>query len=254
MKTSYSQKSIKLFIAVFLLCIINRSFANNDGIYSKNDTIPAGFDIKEASFLLPQALPKYRYSSAIYLLNVVIPPDWTHDIIKAPMFMYAAKYTLPFGFNLQASMATLFISYRLNFGPFYNFSIDNYHFAAGYQVAFNFGFLNEFGFNTTLNGWEQQPSLTVGYSFKKMALTLRGDLYYTNSFNVTEGHNTVKYKNGYFNGYSITTSLEQRLWKNHVMSFGFKFNYVKYHVIAWPAFPVNNYRYAVPEFSMGLNF
>lgn len=254
MKTSYSQASIKLFIVVLLSCIFNCSFANDNSINAKNDTIPAGFDIKEESFLLPQALPKYKYSSAIYLLNVVIPSDWTHDIIKAPMFMYAAKYTLPYGFNVQASLATLFISNRLNFGPFWNYSINNYHFGAGYQVAYNFGILNEFGFNTTLTLWEQQPSVAFGYSFKTMALTVRGDLYYTNSLNQTSGHNTIKFPAKFLNGYSITTSIEQRLWKNRVMSFGFKFNYLRYHIIAWPAFPVNQYRYIVPEFQLGLNF
>jgi hypothetical protein len=244
MKINYRNIYFKFFLVIILVCMFKNNYAGDNSFNTKKDTVPAGFDIKNASFLLPQPLAKGKYSSALYLLNVVIPSDWTHDIIKAPMFCYAAKYTLPYGFNLQASLATLFVSNRINFGPFWNYSINNYHFGIGYQV----------GYNTTLTGWEQQPSLTVGYSFKTMAITVRGDLYYTNAFYVTSGHNTIPYTDGYVNGYSITTSLEQRLWKNRVMSFGFKFNYLRYHILAWPAFPVNKYSYVVPEFQLGLNF
>ena len=212
-----------------------------------------GFDIKNSSFLLPQPLPKGKYYQSLFLAYVVVPKDWTTETITAPMFGYAGKYTLPYGFNLQASFATLIISYRLNFGPFWNYSVDNFHFGAGYQVAFNYGVLNQFGFNTVLNIWEQQPSLSAGYSFKEMAVILRGDMYLTSSLHETQGGYTVAYPS-FLNGYSVTGTLEQRLWKNHLMSFGVKMNYLKYHLIAWPAFPVNQYRYWVPEFDLGLSF
>jgi len=48
--------------------------------------------------------------------------------------------------------------------------------------------------------------------------------------------------------------LEQRLWANRLFSFGVKVAHIKYHIVAWPAFPVNNYRYYVPEFQLGLKF
>ena len=121
-------------------------------------------------------------------------------------------------------------------------------------MAFNFGILQQFGFNTILTGWEQQPSLTLGYSFEKSAVTVRGDVYYTNSFHLSEGSNVISFTDGGLNGYSVTTSLEQRLWKDRVISFGVKINYVRYHILAWPTFPVNSYRYYVPEFQVGLKF
>ena len=223
---------------------------------AQKTTSPASdsFDIRNSSFLLPQHLPAGKYYQNASLLYVVVPKDWTTATISAPMLSYAGKYTLPYGFNMQASLATLFISYRLNLGPFWNYSINQFHFGAGYQVAFNYGFLNQFGFNTTLNIWEQQPSLAAGYSFKETAVTLRGDLYWTNSIYQTQGGHTVPYTNSFINGYSVMASLEQRLWRNRLMSFGVKLNYLKYHIIAWPAFPVNQYQYWVPEFHLGLSF
>src|SRR5688500_12309074 len=179
MKRTSRPTCIIVFLAAILSITASSCFAKERHFNPQQDTIPDGFNVKNASFLLPQALPPYKFSSALYLLNIVTPKDWTLDNIKAPMICYAAKYTLPRGFNVQGSLSTLFISNRINLGPFWNYSDNNFHLGIGYQVAFNYGLLNQFGFNTTLTGWEQQPSVTLGYSFKTMALTLRGDLYYT---------------------------------------------------------------------------
>lgn len=213
------------------------------------------FDIRDHSFLLPQALPSGKYSHAIYLLYVVPPKDWTLDAVVAPMFSYMGKYTLPKGFNVQGGIASLIISNRLNAGPFWNYEAGNFCFGAGFQIAYNFGFLNQFGFNTVLTGWESQPSLTAGYRFKNTAVTVRGDVYHALDLRLSEGGNVIAAKEvPFLNGYSIMTSFEQRLTKKRVMSLGLKMSYLRYTVIAWPALPVNRYRYWMPEFHIGWNF
>jgi hypothetical protein len=213
------------------------------------------FDIRTVSFLLPQAQRAGKYQQSFYIQYLVLPRDWITTILKAPVLYYTGKYTLPYGFNLQASLATLFISNRINLGPFWNYSFnDHYHLALGYQVVFNYGFLNQFGFTTQLTGWEQQPSVTLGYSWKTMALILRTDLYWSNGFHVSEGKFTIPYTNSFINGYSFNANLEQRLVKNKIMSVGVKLYNCKYNFIAWPAFPVNSYRYWFPEFQIGLEF
>ena len=226
------------------------------GIAQEKDTVSrkSGYDIRTGSFLLPQRLPPGKYSHAIYILYVIPPKDWTLDVVVAPMFNYTGKYTLPKGFNLQGSISSLIISNRLNAGPFWNYTSNNFHLGVGYQVAFNFGVLRQFGFNTVLTGWEQQPSITAGYNFGKTALTVRGDLYYTTKLSLSEAGNVISNNDPFLNGYSVLTSFEQRLTKNRVMSLGFKINYLRYHIIAWPALPVNQYRYFMPEFQLGLNF
>ncbi len=235
-----------LGLLVLLTTTVNTLHAQNQ------DT--AAFDIRDHSFLLPQVRPAGKYSHAIYLLYVVPPKDWTLDAIVAPMFNYTGKYTLPKGFNVQGGVSSLIISNRFNLGPFWNYSNGNFHFGVGYQVAFNFGILNQFGFNTTLTGWETQPSLAAGYSFGKTALTIRGDLYNTLDISVSEGGNTISNNETFINGYSVTTSFEQRLTKKRVLSIGFKMNYLRYHIVAWPALPASKYRYFMPEFQVGWNF
>ena len=220
----------------------------------------SGYDIRTGSFLLPQRLPSGKYSHSINILYVVPPKDWTLDAVVAPMFNYTGKYTLPKGFNLQGGISTLIISNRINAGPFWNYSIGKYHFGVGYQIAFNLGILRQFGYNTILTGWESQPSLTVGYNFGKTALTIRGDLYNTLSISLNEAGNKLSSTDSFINGYSVTTSFEQRLHNNkktnkvRVMSLGFKVNYLRYHIIAWPALPASQYRYIMPEFQIGWNF
>ena len=234
--------------------MIQGAYAQDKSTAIAKDTLDS-FDIRNGSYLLPQRLPAGKYHHQLSIFYVLVPKDWSLDNVNAPMFNYSAKYTLPYGFNLQANVATLFVSNRFNAGPFWNYTLnDHCHFGIGYQVAYNLGILKEFGFNTVLTGWEQQPSLTMGYSFKKSAIMLRGDGYYVSTLNLSEGGNVIKYKVGKWNGYSLTASVEQRLWKDRVMSIGVKVNYVRYHILAWPAFPVNNYRYYVPEFQLGLKF
>ncbi len=211
------------------------------------------FNIYKASFFLPQPLPGGHYSSSISVLYVVTPKDWTLDNITAPMFSYQAKYTLPKGFNAQASLTSLIISNRITLGPYWDYKFDDNYVGFGWNVAWNYGRLNKFGFATTLTGWEQQPSVSYGHAFAKTALTLRGDLYWTNALYITEGKHTLSASGGMINGYSFSATFEQKLYKNRAITLGLKLDYVRYHIIAWPAFPVNGKRYLMPEFQVGIN-
>jgi hypothetical protein len=239
--------SLKALLFIIFLLLFSQQWCKAQ--QNKTDS----FNITQASFLLPQPMPKGVYKHAIAIHYIVPPTIWTLDMIKAPMFNYSAKYSLPKDFSLQGELSTLFISNRLSAGPFWSYKKNDWYAGLGYQIAFNYGVLKQFGYNTTLTGWEQQPSITVGYSFGKTALILRGDMYYTNDITFNESGHKIKNNEGFINGYSITTSFEQRIYKNHVMSLGLKINYLRYHVIAWPALPVNNYRYFFPEFHLGFN-
>ncbi|MFI5155314.1 MAG: hypothetical protein ACHQEM_03985 [Chitinophagales bacterium] len=252
-------RSLKLIFSslafvIFFSCLSFFACAQDKLPAPAQDNADDGFDIRNSSFFLPQPHIKGKYFQNVSLQYVVVPKDWTTQDITAPMLAYSGKYTLPYGFDLQASLATLFISYRTTLGPFWNYSADHFHFGAGWQVVFNYGFLNQFGLNTVISGWEQQPSLIAGYSFKKMALTLRGDLSWINSIYEKQGGHTVPYTTSFLNGYTLMVTLEQRLWKNRLMSFGVKLDNLRFHIIAWPAYPVNQYRYWFPEFHLGLSF
>lgn len=242
-----------MMITVLTACSISGGYGQKEGGSVAKDSV-GEFDIKNLSFLLPQPLPAGKYSHALAVYNVIVPKDWALDNIQAPFFNYSGKYTLPHGFNLQGSLSTLIISNQIKLGPFWNYSVDHYHFGIGYQVVFDYGVLNQFGFKTILTGWEHHPAVVAGYSFKKSAIILRADMYYTSVLHLNEGGNVLTVSNGFRNGYGLTATLEERLWANRLFSFGIKVARIKYHLVAWPAFPVNDYRYYVPEFQLGLKF
>lgn len=221
--------------------------------YSQKKIQSDSFNIYQASFALPQPQPGGHYTSSISVLYVVTPKDWTLDNVTAPMFSYQAKYSLPKGFNAQAGLTSLIISNRIYLGPYWNYKMDDNYIGLGWQVAWNYGRLNQFGFATTLTGWEQQPSIAFGHAFAHTAVTVRADLYWTNALYISEDKNVLSAANGFINGYSFTASFEQKLYKNRAMIIGLKMDYVQYHIIAWPAFPVNGKRYWMPEFQIGLN-
>jgi hypothetical protein len=242
---NHLKRPVLLLFGLFFICLFS---------FGQKKKQTDSFDIYKASFNLPQPLPGGHYSSSISVLYVVTPKDWTNDVIVAPMFYYQAKYTLPKGFNLQASLASLFISNRITLGPFYNHKLENDNYVGlGWQVVFNYGILNHFGFNTTVTGWEQQPSVTFGHAFKKTALALRADLYWTNKLNFVEGKVVIPSPPSFINGYGLTATFEQKLYKNRALTLGLTMAYERYNIIAWPAFPVNQKRYWVPTFQVGLN-
>ena len=90
----------------------------------------------------------------------------------------------------------------------------------GWNVAWNYGRLNQFGFATTLTGWEQQPSISFGHVFAHTAVTFRADLYVTSVLYITEDKNTLTTANSFINGYSFSANFEQKLYKNRAINFG----------------------------------
>jgi hypothetical protein len=211
------------------------------------------FDIRNESFLLPQAQPKWKYSQAISFTYINLPEDWTLNKINAPIFGYSGKFSLPAGFNFQSTLSTMIISNRLEFGPFWNYSADHYHFGLGWQAAYSLGFLNQLGYNTKVTSWEQEPTFVVGHSFRKFSLVIRGNLYLTNSIQFIEGDHKLPQYHTLFNGYAISGSFEQRIYKNKVVQLTLKINSIRYSFIAWPVFPGDQSRYLVPEFKIGIN-
>jgi hypothetical protein len=247
---SFMKSAIIFFHSVLIICFFAKNVLAQETIASGNANRDS-FDIKTASFFLPHSVSRNGYQHAISANFVVLPKDWTLDAINAPMFFYEGKYSFTNGIDLQGSLATLFISNRVLLGPFWHHTVGNYHFGAGYQVAFNYGFLNHFGYKSRLIIWETQPSVSVGYSFEKTALTFKFSLCHTNSIHETHGGHTINYNESFVNGYTGSLHYEQRLTRNKIIFLGFKLDNFRYHIIAWPAFPVNGFQYWIPEIQIG---
>src|SRR4051812_22911888 len=76
-----------LFLLILLFGTSQNNFAQENKSVATKEAVDE-FNIKTASFLLPQALPEWKFSHAFSIYYVVPPKDWTLDMVKAPFLNY----------------------------------------------------------------------------------------------------------------------------------------------------------------------
>ncbi len=210
------------------------------------------FDIVSASMYYPHRLNSGEFSMELALSQVKLPFDWLETAIQAPLFHFHALYGLPKGFSLDGRVSTLFVSNQIAVGPHWSYQKKNVSFNVGYDVGYTFGQLNQFGFASSANSWINYPNLSIGYTFKDVAFTLKGEWVVVTAFTTKQGDNEISTEKNFSNGYSIGLYMEQRIHKDKVLVLGLKNSYAKYHYMAWPAFSTFNRFYSIPEFYIGL--
>jgi hypothetical protein len=204
------------------------------------------------TFHIPGPYPKGTFRQTIWVNSFFMPTDLTNVAIGAPMFNYSARYSFGKGWGAEGTFSTLFVSNRLSAGPSWSTNYKKFHFGFTYFIGYNLGVLNDFGFATVLTAWNQTPTASFGYRFNKSALTLKFGWEYFGNVDYRTGSNSVKMEQRVFNGWFTRIVMEQKLWKNHTASFSVCFNRMNFVMLAWPAYPVNNKRYLIPEVSMGI--
>jgi hypothetical protein len=213
---------------------------------------PDTFDIVSASVYFPHRLPSGQFSMEVAMSQVKLPFDWLETAIQAPLFHFHALYGLPKGFSLDGRFSTLFVSNQIAIGPHWSYQKSHVSFNVGYDVGYTFGQLNQFGFASSANSWINYPNLSVGYKFKDVAFTLKGEWVVVTAFSTKQGDNEISTEKNFSNGYTIGLYMEQRIHKDKVLVLGLKNSYAKYHYMAWPAFTTFNRFYNIPEFYIGL--
>lgn len=194
------------------------------------------FDITNASLYYPHRYKPKELKMEAALSQVKIPFDWVEQAVQAPLFHFHANYGLPKNFSIDGRFSTLIISNQISLGPRWNYQKDKFSLNLGYDLAFAFGFLNQFGFNTSVTTWTNIPNLSVGYRIGEIAFTLKGEVSVITAFTSKQGENVVESDRNVNNGYTIGLYMEQRVSKNKVLVLGLKNSYAKYHFIGWAAF------------------
>lgn len=210
------------------------------------------FDIAKASLYYPHRFETGKWGMEVAISQVKLPFDWLENSIQAPLFQYHVNLGLPKGFALDSRFSTLFVSNQVSLGPRWNWRKENFSFNVGYDLAFAFGFLNQFGFDTKMNSWSNIPNASVGYRLGDLAFTLRGEVNIVTSLYTEQGENVVASDRNFNNGYTIALYCEQRISRDNVIVLGLKNSLAKYHFMAWPAFSTFNRYYNIPEFYIGL--
>ena len=198
-------------------------------------------------------MPRYdkitHYRASIGLSMVQPPKDMVETAIQAPLFNYHGIYTLPWKLSVEGDFTSLIVSNQICLGPRINFSTANFGLKLGWDLAFVFGQLKQFGFDNTTKAWLHYPNISGSYQLKNMILTLKTEAVIVSSVNTKTGENGLSNARNFYNGYTGAFYIEQRLHKNKVLIIGFKDSYVKYCWPVWLTFSTFNRYYHVPEIS-----
>jgi len=212
---------------------------------AKTDT----FDITGHAMRLPHQYKKFGFQIAAGLSMVKPPMDLLENAIQAPLVNIHMTFGLPWKFSLEGDVTTIVVSNQIAIGPRLGFSIKNFSFNIGYDIAFVYGQLRQAGFNNSAKVWINYPNLSLGYKLKKMAFTLKTEAVIVTSVVQKSGENEVSRTKNFFNGFTAALYIEQRLWKNHVFIIGLKDNYEKFYWPTWMLFNTFNRYYHIPELS-----
>lgn len=210
------------------------------------------FDIVSASMYYPHRYKPGDFTMELAISQVNLPFDWLETAIQAPLFHFHANYGLPKGFAIDGRFSSLFVSNQLSLGPRWNYEAKNLTFNIGWDIAYGFGYLNQFGFDTSVQSWTNYPNASIGVKFKDVAFTLKGEYVVVTSFSSKQGENEITNDNNFANGFTVALFVEQRIHKDKVLVLGLKTSYAKYHFMAWPAFSTFNRFYSIPEFYIGV--
>jgi len=205
------------------------------------------------SFLYPQRMQSgnIKYFAGMSLANLPEDVIETDDIIRAPLFQFNMLYGIPKNFLIDGSLNTNFITFHISLGAKWNYVFNKFSFALGYDVAYMFGGLRQFGFDTSIKGWINYPNLTIGYEFSKFTISVKGELILVTSLTQTADDLELATDVNSFSGYAITTVIEQPLWNENYLLIGLKANFVKFYYPQWAAFSTFDRFFFIPELTVG---
>ncbi|MDD4602816.1 MAG: hypothetical protein PHF97_03275 [Bacteroidales bacterium] len=231
-----------LFVLLFV-------FSLSGFVFSQNQCIQDTFDIANHSMRFPHQYKTWGFQIGAGLLMVKPPMDLLENAIQAPLVNIHMTFGLPWKFSLEGDVTTLLVSNQFSLGPRLGFNWKNFSFNVGYDIAFVYGQLRQFGFDNNTKVWIHYPNISLGYKLKKMAFTLKAEVVTLASVSQRCGENEVVHTNNFFNGFTGALYLEQRLWKDHVFIIGFKDSYEKFYWPTWMLFTTFNRYYHIPELS-----
>ena len=208
------------------------------------------------SFLYPQKMKSgnLKYFAGMGLANLPEDVVESDDLFRAPLFKFHALYGIPKNFLIEGSLNTNLITYHLSLGVKWNYLFNKFSFALGFDVAYLFGGLRQFGFDSSIKGWMNYPNLALGYKFSKYTLSVKGELVFMTSLTQTADDLEVASDLNTFSGYTLTIAIEQPLWKDNYFLVGMKINKLKFYYPQWAAFSTFDRFFFIPEFIVGFVF
>lgn len=207
-------------------------------------------NIDKSTIEFPDAMQPYNWRLSLGYASIKMPTDVYLEAASArfPLLKFAAVMGLPSNFLLDGKINTELVTNQFVLGARWVYDIDeNLHMDLGYSLAFLYGQLKQFNYDSKISGWFSYPSAALGYDFGNLALTFRGGFSFINSLQSTSGSTTVDFAIARGNGLYYTITIEQRFYKTTTVGIGFQMNYVKFYYPEWLMFPTFDRYYWIPE-------
>ena len=209
------------------------------------------FDITSESLYYPHRFKPGDLKLELAISQVKLPFDWLETSVQAPLLHFHANYALPANFTLDGRFSSLIVANQITLGSRWQFMADRFSFNLGFDVAYAFGQLRQFGFDSSMDSWMNLPNASVGYRIDDICFTLKAEAMILTTLYMKQGDNFIETDRNINNGYTIAFYVEQRIHHNLVIVLGLKNSYAKYHFIGWPAFSTFNRFYNIPEVYIG---
>jgi len=216
----------------------------------------SGFAQSPNYFLYADRLRPGGFKQSVGLGLADLPEDQVEessDFIRGPIFNYQVRYGLPEDFNIYGAVYSNLVTWHFSLGPRWHYQLNRMAIGIGYDIAYWFGALNEFGYDSKINGWFNYPNITLGYAFTKFSITVKAEIILQTSLSTKS--EDVEFSSDYntFNGTIVGIYIEQPLWKDQIVLIGLKMYYTKFYYPIWAAFPTFNRYFYIPEITVGFN-
>ena len=231
----------KEWLKIFLITLIVSL------IQEVNAQIPV---IENSTFYFPHPLQSGKALHLVGLAAAKLPEDVveTDDIIRAPLFSYELKFGLPENFIAYGGIHTNIVSNHFAVGTVWNYNFERFGIEVGTDLAYWFGRLTQFGFNTSYKGLVLYPNIGIGYRFNKFTLSLKSELVLDLTETSKNGNLEVTNNGEFLNGFTVGIYLEQPLWKDNYVVLGIRSTYLKFYYPVWAAFSTFDRTFYIPEF------
>ncbi len=232
---------MKLLLRFYLLLIFIAALSAN--------VLAQQFNMNEKTFYYPHTYSKNQMIGSLGLSTAKLPEDVveTDDVFRAPLFSYRLKYGLPENFIAEGGVETNLITFHFSAGPKWNYQFDRLGFSVGADIAYWFGQLEQFGFDTKFNGWIMYPNLSAGYRFDKFTISVKSELVLNLAETSINGETEISNDLDFFNGWTIGLYFEQPLWNDQFVVLGIRSTFLNFYYPMWAAFSTFDRTYYIPE-------
>ncbi len=206
-------------------------------------------NFNENTFFFPHSYQQSQIISSLGLSLAKLPEDVveTDDVFRAPLFSYRLKYGLPENFLAEGGVESNIVTFHFSLGPKWNYELGRFGFSVGGDIAYYFGQLEQFGFDTEFNGWMMYPNISAGYRFKKFTVSVKSEFVFNLAETSKNGDLEIENDLDFYNGWTLGIYVEQPLWKDNFVVIGVRSTFLKFYYPMWAAFSTFDRQFFIPE-------